>query len=780
MLDARARVTGAVEYTINREVPGMLRAKLLRSRVAHARIARVDVARARQVPGVALVLTGRDLLQRADLSPQFGPVLRDQPLLAIDRVRFVGDPVVAVVAEDLDAAQEALDLVEVDYEELPAVFDACEALQPGAPILHEEPASKSSMFADVIVHNQPGTNQCNYFRIRKGDVGEGFAAADHVFEDTFTSPPVQHVPLETHACLAEVQGDRIVVWATTQTPFVLRSQLADVFRVPVSKIRVIVPTLGGGYGAKTYPKIEPLTAVLAYLTRRPVKLHLSREEEFVTVTKHGMRITMKTGVTRDGKLVARQSTCYFNTGAYADIGPRLIIYGGYGTGGPYFIPNVWVDSYAAYTNLPPAGAFRGYGITQSGWAHETHMDMIADRLGWDPYEFRMQNLLVDGQTYSTNDVLEDCHFRELLRSGAEWIGWDHAAPIERNGSKARARGLSVMTCRSLPLAVSTAAAKLNEDGTLNVLTSSVEMGQGVKTAMAILAAEALQVPIDRVEVSNPDTDLTPYDQQTSASRSTFAMGGAVQAACADVKQQLVALASDLLEADPSDLEIEDGQVRVRGAPNRALDFGAIVRASRQGNLLGQGRHRAAGALDPDTGLGVGPSPGHWHQSVGAAEVEVDLDTGKVELLRYRAGIYAGRVVNPVQAELQTEGSVAFGLGQALFEEMVFDGGQLQNGNLGDYMIASLQDLPRELDVELLEHPERSEIHGLGEPSLPPVMPAVGNAVSRATGVRIQDLPITPEKILRGLYESSGTNATTRAIDASPPTNFQGNTPIKQR
>jgi CO/xanthine dehydrogenase Mo-binding subunit len=232
------------------------------------------------------------------------------------------------------------------------------------------------------------------------------------------------------------------------------------------------------------------------------------------------------------------------------------------------------------------------------------------------------------------------------------------------------------------------------------------------------------------------------------------MGGAVQAACADVKQQLLALASELLEVDSTDLEIADGQVRVTGAPARALDFGAIVRRSRRGNLLGQGRHRAAGALDPDTGLGVGPSPGHWHQSVGAVEVEVDLDTGKVELLRYRAGIYAGRVVNRVQAELQTEGSVAFGLGQALFEEMVFDNGQLQNGNLGDYMIASAQDLPRELDVDLLEHPDRTEIHGLGEPSLPPVMPAVGNAVYRATGVRIRDLPITPEKILRGLKQHS--------------------------
>ncbi len=753
MLDARERVSGQVSYTINHEAPNVLHARVLRSCAAHARIVRLDVSKARQVPGVAVVLTGKDVAARTDIEATFGPVLRDQPILAIDKVRFVGEPVVAVAAVDLDTAQEALDLVEIEYEDLPAVFDPQAALLDGAPILHERPPRSGPTFADIIIH-QDGkpSNVCNHFKLRKGDVEKGFAEADHVFEDTFTSPAVQHVPLETHACIAEVVNGRITVESTSQTPHVLRSQLAEVFKVPLSRVRVLVPTLGGGYGAKCYPKIEPLTAVLALVARRPVKLHLTREEEFVTITKHAVVVKMKTGVTKDGKIVARKSTCYFNTGAYADIGPRLIKNGGYGTGGPHSVPNVWVDSYAVYTNLPPAGAFRGYGISQAAWAYETQMDMIAERLGWDPYELRMKNLLEDGQTFATGEVVEDCHFKELLENAANSIGWDWKEPPLRNGSKVRAKGMSCIIKGTVTPSTSTTSVKLNEDGSLNVLTSSVEMGQGLKTALAIIAAEKLDMPANRVGVSEVDTDVTPYDQQTSSSRSTYAMGGAVMLAMDQIREQLLRHGAEILEVGQDDLEIAQGKVRVKGAPDRSVDFGTIVRRSRSGNLLAHGIYQSKGGLDPETGQGIGSV--HWHQAAGAAEVEVDLETGKVEVLRYHGGIYAGRVINPVQSELQTEGSIAFGLGQALYEEMVFDNGQLQNGNLGDYMIPSIEDMP-EIAVDVVEHLEANEIHGVGETSLPPVMPAVGNAIFRATGVRIQDLPITAEKILRGLHERSG-------------------------
>jgi CO/xanthine dehydrogenase Mo-binding subunit len=762
MLDARERVTGRVAYTINLERPGMLHAKLLHSTRPHARILAIDTAAARAMPGVKAVVTGADLAARDDISPYFGPIFRDQPIVAIGKVRFVGEPVAAVAAVDADTAQAAIDSITVEYADLPAVFDAHEALEPGAPLVHEQPPRLGAVMGELTISAGEASNRCNHFRLRKGDVEAGFAQADHVFEDTFSSPPVQHVPLETHACIAELEGGRIVVWTTSQIPYLVRGQLAEMFRKPASHVRVIVPTLGGGYGSKCYVRIEPVTVVLAELAGRPVRLQLTREEEFVTVTKHGVTIRMRTGVLADGTIVARQSTCLFNTGAYADIGPRVIMNGGYGTGGPHDIANVAVDSYAVYTNLPPASAFRGFGINQAAWAYDSQLDMIAQRLGMDPYELRRKNLLAEGESMMTGEPLHDAHLTELLDDVAERVGWGDAAPRRASASadtaretprgrprgKARGKGLACIIKSTVTPSTSTATAKLNEDGSLNVLTSAVEMGQGILTALAIFAAEPLGLSLDQVSVSTPDTDVTPYDQQTSSSRGTFSMGTAVTRASEHIREQLLDAAAELLEANRADLVIADGIVSVKGSSSAGVRIGEVVRRLRRGNLLGQATFQTAGGLDPETGQGVASV--HWHQAAGSAEVEVDLETGKVEVLQYHAAVYAGRVINPVQAELQTEGNVAFGIGQALFEEMHFDGGQLQNGNLGDYMIASFEDMPRTLGVGLLEHPEAGVVHGIGETSLPPVMPAIGNAVFRATGVRITDLPITPEKVLAGL------------------------------
>jgi CO/xanthine dehydrogenase Mo-binding subunit len=748
MIDARERVTGRIPYTIDVRLPGMLEALVLRSTVPHARVASVDVERARRVAGVAAVLTGSDIERWGDVRTHFGPVFRDRPILAIDKVRYVGDPVVAVAAVDADTAREALGLVDVAYEELPAVLTLDDALAEDAPLLHEGPPQTGATFADVIVNAEGGTNICNHFKLRHGDIERGLAASDHVFEDVFTSPAVQHVPLETHACVAHVTGDGLTVYATTQIPFMVRSQLAEIFGLPASRVRVIVRTLGGGFGAKCYPCIEPIAAVLSRATGRPVRLHLTREEEFVTITKHAVRIRMTTGLRSDGKVIARKAICHFNTGAYADIGPRLIKNGGYGTGGPHDVRDVWVDSYAVYTNLPPAGAYRGYGISQAAWAYETQMDMIAERLAIDPLELRMRNLLVDGQAFATGDVMDDAHFRELLSGVAERVGWRAGEAPVRHGSKVRAKGLSCIIKGSITPSTSTATVKLNDDGSLHILTSSVEMGQGLRSAVAIVASERLGVPIERITVSTPDTEFTPYDQQTSSSRSTFTMSGAVEIACDRVAERLKALTADHLEVSVDDLELDGGAVRVKGSPDRTVDYATLVRKARLGNVLAEGTFQTEGGLDPQTGQGIAAP--HWHQASGAAEVEVDLDTGRIEILQYHAGIYAGRIVNPVQCELQTEGNVAFGVGHALFESLVFDGGQLQNGNLGDYMIASLEDMPESLSIDVLENREKNEIHGIGETSLPAVVPAIANAIARATSVRIVDLPVTPEKVLAAL------------------------------
>jgi CO/xanthine dehydrogenase Mo-binding subunit len=750
MVDGRDRVTGKADYVINMSLPGMLHALVLRSTAPHARIVRIDVEAARQVPGVVTVLTGADIAAHPDIRTRYGPVFRDQPLLAVDKVRFVGEAVVAVAAVDRDAARAALDLVDVEYEELPAVFTVEEALADGAPLVHEEPPNEGATFADVIVHAHAGTNVCNDFRLRKGNIEEGFAEADVVFEDVFTTPAVQHVPLETHCTVADARTDDIVIHTTSQIPFLTRSQLAEVFNLPSSRVRIVVHTLGGGYGGKCYPNTEPIAAVLSRFSGRPVKLHLSREEEFIAITRHASKITLKTGLRKDGTIVARKSTCQFNTGAYADIGPRLIKMGGIGTGSPLFIPNLWIDSYAVYTNVPPAGAYRGYGISQAAWAYETHHEMIAIRMGLDPYEFRRRNMLVNGQTNATGEAMQDCHFQELLDEVSRKIGWSWPQVPERHGNKVRAKGLACIIKGTVTPSASTSIVKMNDDASVNVMTSSVEMGQGVQTAMAILAAERLSMPVSRVRVSTPDTAFTPYDQQTSSSRSTHSMGEAVSRACGGIADQLLALASEELEIAVGDLELKDGKVRAKGAPDTAVDYATLVRRERGGNLLATGEYLTGGGLDPETGQGIAAV--HWHQAAGAAEVEVDLETGKVDVLHFELATYAGRVVNPVQCELQSEGNVAFGVGHALFEELVYEGGQLQTGNLADYMIASFEDMPEQLGVSLLEDPATREIHGIGETGLPPIMPAIGNAVFHATGVRITAAPLSPEKILRGLRE----------------------------
>lgn len=753
-IDGIERVRGQVSYVLNAELPGCLVGRILHSPHAHARVLNVDTSKAEKVPGVIAVLSRNDLIDNPELYPYFGPVIRDTPVVAIDKVRFVGDAVAAVAAMDDEAAQEALDLIEVEYEELPGVFDPEKAIEPGAPILHESfPPQRGATFADIVFNPGEGSNVLNHFKLRKGDVDAGFAQADQIFEHTFRCPPVQHVPLEPHVTMAQVEAGRITIWSGTQTPHVIRSQMADIFQAPLSQVRIIVHTLGGAYGSKCYPKIEPLVSVLAWKAKRPVKIVLRREEDFLTVSKHQAVITLKTGIDKEGHIIARKATCWFNAGAYSDISPRLIKNGGYATTGPYRVPNVWVDSYAIYTNIVPAGAFRGYGVSQAAWAYESQMDMIAEALGRDPLEYREFNVLRDGDTFATGETVHDMHYRGLLLDDAKKaIGWQDGKEAwwqksSELGTKRRGKAITCVIKGSVTPSTSSASCKLNEDGSLNVLTSSVEMGQGAKTALAQLAAEAAELPFESISVSEPDTDSTPYDQQTSSSRTTYSMGTAVAMAVNDATQQLKAIAADQLEIAAEDLEIREGRVWVKDS-SRSLSYTDVIRKSRVGNILGNATFATSGGLDPETGQGIGSV--HWHHAAGACEVEVDTETGKVEILKFHSSCFAGRVVNPRLCELQIEGSTLFGVGQSLFEEMVYDGGQLTNPNLSDYMIPSFEDVPNTLTVAAIVHSAAGEVHGIGETSVPPVMPAVANAVYNAVGVRITDLPLTPEKILRAL------------------------------
>ncbi|MBI4491571.1 MAG: xanthine dehydrogenase family protein molybdopterin-binding subunit [Chloroflexi bacterium] len=730
MLDAAQRVSGRVDYVLNVELPGMLWAKLLRSPHPHARIARVDVSRAARVPGVVAVVSRDDVLGWPGLSPYYGPLIQDTPMLALDRVRFAGEPVVAVAARDEDAAEEALDLVEVEYEPLAAVFEPEAALEPGAPLVHDQ--------GNLIQH----------LKVRRGDFERAIEAADVVHTEEYTTPRIQHVPLEPHVVVAEASAGRLTIYSATQTPHVTRAEVARMFGLPMSHVRIIVRTLGGGFGGKAYTRHEPLVALLSLKSGRPVKLVHTRREEFLTTQRQPIRMRITSGARRDGTLLAVKGEVLYNSGAYAETSPRVVRHGAYGTCGAYRVPNMWVDVRAVYTNTVPCGPLRAPGSGQVHWARESHADGLAAKLGMDPLEFRLKNVVRDGDSFAIGGLLEQMHYPELLGRVARALEAGEQRPARLGPHVRVGRGYALAIKTTNTPTTSTATLKLNEDGSLNVLVSSVELGQGTQTALAQIAADAASVPLARISVSQPDTDTTPYDHSTGSSRTTFAMGQAVTLAAREVTRQLLDLAAEQLEVSAADLQARDGRVSVRGAPERGLDYGQVVRAARAGNIVGSGTFLVTAKPDPITG-----EPGasvHYHHAAGGAEVAVDTETGKIEVLRFEAGVYAGRMINPTHCELQTEGSVVWGLGQALTEEIVYEDGRVANPNLADYLIPSFQDVPGQTGVSMAEDLELGEVHGVGETAMPTVPPAIGNAIADAIGVRIYDLPITPEKVLRAL------------------------------
>ena len=733
MLDALDRVRGSVAYPSQLRLPGMLVAAVRRSPIPHGRILRIDLKEAEQVPGVVAVLSGLDRGRPGSPDWLYGALLKDQPLLAAERVRYVGEPIALVAAENFTAAAAAAEAIQVDTEEEAAVYDPVEAARPGAPVLHEGRPD------NCFVHG----------KLRHGDVEAGFKRADFVLEETFTSPVAQQTSLEPHSVVAQWDGSRLTVWTGSQAPYIVRRVLAEIFHLEPEQVRVVVPPLGGGYGGKGHVRIEPMVAALAAKTGgRPVKLVLSRAEEFATVTKHAAIITIKSGVKADGDLTARQITLHWGGGAYADASPGLVRAGIVRSVGPYRIPAVQVDSFGVYTNLPPAAAYRGAMSSQTTWASESHTDSIARRLGIDPLEYRRRGLLRPGDTFATGETMHDIHFLECLEASAESLGWASARPPDI-GPLRRGRGLAVMMKSTLATSRSSCRLELDEDGGLTLYTSTVEMGQGAHTALAQLASEFVGVPLHRVRVRGPDTQVTPFDSTTSASRSTGMMGEAIRKAASSLRDKLIEAAAPLLEVPPEELEWAPEAVRLAAAPDLCLSYADILRRHGLRAIEASGTHETEGGIDQETGQGVA-SP-HWHQGAGACEVEVDTETGKVRVLRYAAAAYAGKVVNPILARLQNEGNVVFGLGPALLEEVVFDHGQPVNPNLSDYMLPSFLDVPADLVTRLLEA-EGAEIHGIGEMTLPPVAPAIANAVFDAVGVRIRDLPITAEKVLRAWKE----------------------------
>ncbi len=740
-LEARAKVTGRAEYTHTMRVPGMLIAKLFRSTVPHGRIKSIDVSAARDLPGVFAVYTGDDI-RKVIPDPYYGPAFHDQPILALGKVHYVGEPVAAVLADDPHVAEQAVQLIAAEYEELPAVFDEVEAAENKA-LVHDE-LKPASTFADLKhLKGVKGTNCALDFKLRRGDVEKAFASAAHVFEHTFKTQKVLHLAFEPHASIADYNDDGVTIYSASQGPSFVRTEIARLLGWPENRVRVKVPYLGAGYGGKLYIKLEALAVALSMLARRPVKVALTMDEEFVTITKHPSTFRIKTGVDNDGRIVARRCDVWWNGGAYADIGPRVTQKSGFTASGPYDIDNVSIDSYALYTNLPPAGALRGFGIPQLVWAYESHTDMVARALRRDPLDFRKQNLLRDGRPHATGTILKDAAIEKVLDTISERLHWD--APFDRgSGPVRRGRGLAVGLKAVISPTTSVAIINVSADGSVTIYCGTIDMGQGSDTAMAQIAGEVLNMAAERIRIVPRDTDVTPYDMGTLGSRSLFHMGHAVRLAAEDAKAKIAALAREVGEPEGSNAPLPDLFVKKYGM--------------RAGNIIGTGSYKPD-YVPPDARTGQTPNATPFWMAAGAgAEVEIDTETGALRVTRLINVADVGAPINPKIVETQLSGASLMQLGFTLFEKMQIDGGQVTNASFADYKIPGIHDVPSAMEnvaVEAYQSNGPFGAKGAGELATFGVSPAIANAIEDAVGIRLTELPLTPEAIFRALRAKAG-------------------------
>jgi CO/xanthine dehydrogenase Mo-binding subunit len=740
-LEAREKVTGRAAYMHTIRLPGMLTGKIFRSTVAHGRIKSIDVSAAKAVPGVHSVITSAEV-RKVIPEPYYGPAFHDQPILAIDKVHYVGEPVAVVLAADPHVAEEAAQLIVAEYEELPAVFDEVEA-QTSAVHVHEE-LKPAGTFADLKhLKGRRGTNVALDFRLRRGDVDKAFGGAAHVFEHEFRTQQCLHVALEPFASIADAKDQIVTIHTASQSPSFVRLEIARLLGWPESRVRVLVPYLGGGFGAKLYIKLEALVTALSLIARRPVKVALTMEEQFYTITKHASTFRIKSGVDQNGKVTARRCEVWWNGGAYADIGPRVTQKSGFTAAGPYDIDNVSIDSYALYTNLTPAGALRGFGIPQLVWAYESHTDLIARALKLDPLEFRRRNILRDGRPQATGTVMKDAAIEAVLERTAERMSWSR--PFDRGGGTLkRGRGLAIALKAVITPTTSVAIVNVNADGSCILYCGTVDMGQGSDTAMAQMVGEILNLPTEQVRVVPRDTDITPYDMGTLGSRSLFHMGHAVRLAAEDARAKLKAMADDVGVPEGSNIPINELFQKKFGM--------------QAGNVIGTGTYKP-GYVPPDVETGQTPNAtAFWMVAGAGAEVEVDTETGHVRITRLVNVADCGTPINPRIVETQISGGALMQLGFTMFEKMVTDGGQVTNASLADYKIPGLHDVPAVMvndtvDVHQSNGPFGAK--GVGEVSTFCVSPAIANAIDDAVGVRLTELPLNPEAVFRALRARDG-------------------------
>jgi len=759
-LEIREKLTGRAQYIADMTRPNMLHAAILASPHAHARILAYDITEAVKLKGVVAVVTGDDFGHG-----KMGPFIKDEGPIAKDKVRYVGEAVAAVAAEDEATARQAARLIRVSYEDLPSVLSPEGALASGAPIIHEDLASYFKVFDAKCRGNLLSATD-----ISEGDIEQGWRESDLILEATFETPAQNHLALEPVGALAEADASgRITLWSANQSVFRVQANVCESLGLPMSKLRCLTPRVGGGFGNKMEAHVQPIVVKLAMVTGRPVKCILSREEDFEMVrARHPAKVRVKTGVKKDGTFVAREVDVLMDGGAFADDSPGVLGYSLLMARGPYRVPHCRCQGRMAYTNKLRFAAFRGFGNPQTAFAGESQIDDIAAELGIDPIEIRLKNALREGDRWFGGQpvasvALIDCLKR--VRANSAWDKRNSAPP-----SPGRRRGFGVAAASHISGLLATGAiVRLLEDGTAVLNTGAVDIGQGSDTVLTQICAEALKLSVDKVALASPDTDGSPYNWGTTASRVTYTTGRAVVAAAGEVERQIKSHAAEMLECAVDDLELRPGGfVGIKGVPQKQLPYLAVsARAHWRtgGPIVGAKTLVYEGkTIDPKRAVAIGlpfSQIGVFSFLALVVEVEVDEVTGKAEVLNAWHAIDVGKAINPASVEGQTEGGFVQGMGFALTEEMVWDGPRLANPSMMDYKAPGFLDTPYGIHTEIVETHEPDGpfgAKGAGEISIVPVAPAIANAIKDAVGVRLTKLPMTPERVLTALLTPEKTDA----------------------
>lgn len=767
-VDGVKKVTGAAKYVGDMKWPRMLYAKCVKSPYAHAKILSIDVSAAKALKGVHDVITGDYYTKRGGL------YLEDKNFLAVNTVKFCGEPVVAVAAETPEIAEAACELVKVEYEPLPVINNPMEGMAKDAILIHPE-LHTYKVFP--IFHPQAHTNISHHHIIRKGDADAAFKYAEehpdeyYITEHEYHVPHVQHTPIENHIAVAQYEPDgKCTVWASCQSPYAVRQALSASFDIPLNKMRIISPYVGGGFGAKAGTTIEGIIIPLAMHSKgRPVMMEYTREEEFVnSYVRQGLYTKIKTAVRKsDGKFLAVQNDFYWDGGAYTEYGVNIVKASGFASTGPYEFDNVKTDAYCVYTNNPVGGPYRGFGMCEIHFGIEQNIDEVAKEIGMDPIEIRRVNGLAPGKSTGTGEIMKSCGFLEALDQVAEAIEYDKPCDAPSGPHKVRGKGIAGgWKSPSQPTnAGSAAIIRMNEDGTFFLMTSGHDIGQGSDTALTQIAAEVLCCDPSKFTIRTGDTDHTPYEWQTVASRITYCAGNAIKLAAEDLKEKLLDLAQIKLGYIKRELYLEDGWIINRNHPESRMPMSdlALGLAFEDGSgyggpAIGVGTFTLPNNINYDPATGYSPKPAaFWTTAVAGAEVEVDTETGIIEVKKMVESCDPGHIVNPELYKAQVEGGMMQALGTVLFEELKLKDGKVLNKSFVDYKIPTIDNAPETFIAMGVEHPEETGPYGargIGEPAMVPGAPAIANAIYNATGCRFTEMPITPERMLKALQEKA--------------------------